>query len=93
VDEGVLEVLVEGPSGEHTVSTLGPGDLFGEMALLGGGARNATVRARTPCRLFSLVGSDLRSVLERHPSIRAEIERVTQARAEALQEALAAASG
>jgi ATP-binding cassette, subfamily B, bacterial len=92
VDEGRLDVLVEGPGGERTVSTLGPGDLFGEMALLGGAARNATVRATTPCRLFSLVESDLTALLERHPSIRAEIERVMQARATALQEALAAAS-
>ncbi len=91
VDEGRLEVVVEGPAGPRQVGMLGPGDVFGEMALLGGGGpRNATVRASTPCRLFTLTAADLRGLLEAHPSIRAEIERVMGERRTALEAALAA---
>ena len=90
VDDGQLDVLVAGPAGERRASSLGPGDFFGEMALLDRAPRNATVRAATPCRLFALTAADLRALLERHPSIRSEIERVGEARASALAAANAA---
>jgi ABC-type multidrug transport system fused ATPase/permease subunit len=91
VDDGQLDVLVAGPAGERRVSSLGPGDFFGEMALVDRAPRNATVRAATPCRLFALTAADLRALLERHPSIRSEIERTYEARASALEAASAAA--
>jgi ATP-binding cassette, subfamily B, bacterial len=91
VDEGQVDVLVALPGGERHVSTLGPGDIFGEMALLDGGPRNATVRALTSCRLFALTAADLNALLERHPSIRSEVQRVVEDRESALQAALVAA--
>jgi hypothetical protein len=44
---GVLEIEVDG----EVVAELGSGALVGEMALLEGGTRNATVRAATFCRV------------------------------------------
>ncbi len=90
VDDGRLEVFVEGPGGERRVATLEAGDFFGEMALLSDAPRNATVRAATPSRLFALTSRDLSALLERHPSIRSEVERVVEARASALAAANAA---
>ena len=53
IDSGVLGVAVDG----REVATLGPGDSFGEIALLRDGRRTATVTARTPVVLWALEGS------------------------------------
>jgi hypothetical protein len=45
--DGVLEVEVDG----ETVAEVGPGAFVGERAALEGGARTATLRAVTPCRV------------------------------------------
>jgi CRP-like cAMP-binding protein len=48
---------------------LGPGDFFGEVALLDGGPRTATVTAITPVRLVGITGWVFRGLLMEHPSI------------------------
>ena len=45
--DGVLAVEQDG----RTVTEVGPGAILGEMALLQGGRRTATLRAVTPCRV------------------------------------------
>ena len=50
VASGRLAVLV----GSEKVSDLGPGELFGELQAITGGARSATVQALTPCRLLTI---------------------------------------
>ena len=72
IEEGEAEVT---RNGEH-VADLGPGDFFGEMGLLEKTLRNATVTAKTPMRLVTLTGWDLKR-MERH--IPEAIERVRAA--------------
>ena len=49
---------------------LGPGDLFGELALLTAeGERTARVRAETDLRCFAIARDDFRDLLEREPRI------------------------
>jgi CRP/FNR family cyclic AMP-dependent transcriptional regulator len=69
IEEGKAEVT---RAGEH-VADLGPGDFFGEMGLLEKTLRNATVTAKTPMRLVTLTGWDLRRVERTAPEA---IERV-----------------
>jgi CRP/FNR family transcriptional regulator, cyclic AMP receptor protein len=69
IEEGEAEVT---RGGDH-VADLGPGDFFGEMGLLERTLRNATVTAKTPMRLVTLTGWDLRRVERTAPQA---IERV-----------------
>jgi pilus assembly protein CpaE len=55
VQEGRAEVVVEPSPGHRVViALLGPGDFFGEMALLSQETRTATVRALENCQLLEL---------------------------------------
>ena len=69
IEDGEAEVTRDG---QH-VADLAPGDFFGEMGLLEKTLRNATVTAKTPMRLVTLTGWDLKR-MERH--IPEAIERV-----------------
>jgi CRP-like cAMP-binding protein len=56
------------------IRTLDPGDSFGEIALLGDTPRTATVRARTPLRLYAVDGRPFRSTVSAYPSSRREAD-------------------
>ena len=58
---------------------LGPGDFFGELALLTGDPRNATVVALRQCTLLRLDIVDFRQLLGRQP----ELDRIIRAAADA----------
>ena len=55
-------------------STLKEGDFFGEMGLLSDQPRNADVIADGYCHLLVLHRRDFTGLLDRRPSVRAEIE-------------------
>lgn len=63
--EGQCNVTIGG----KTKARLGPGDFFGEVALLDGGPRTATVTAMSPVRLAGITGWVFRGLLMEHPSI------------------------
>ncbi len=59
---------------------LGPGDFFGEMALLSGGRRVADVVAVDYCQFLTLDVEDFRAFLEKHPDLRAQFDNVAAER-------------
>ena len=76
IEEGEAEVTRDG---KH-VNDLGPGDFFGEMGLLEKTLRNATVTAKTPVRLVTLTGWDLRRVERAAPQAMQRVREVLEAR-------------
>jgi CRP-like cAMP-binding protein len=71
VVEGRVEVSVHAPAGgpEQRLATLGPGDYFGEMSLLTGAPRSATICAVEETRLVVLRKEALRPLLVADPTV------------------------
>jgi hypothetical protein len=65
----VVEGRVRVTKGDETVSELGPRDFFGELAVLDGEQRSASVVAAGPVHLLHLSRRDLFEVMEEHPAI------------------------
>ncbi|WP_341898994.1 cyclic nucleotide-gated ion channel [Ferrovibrio terrae] len=61
---------------------LGPGQHFGEIALLRRTDRTATVSAITDCRLLALEVTDFQRLLHVHPTIKEHIDRLAAERLE-----------
>lgn len=66
-------VIVEGDAtvsvgGEHR-STLGPGDYFGEVALIDDGIRSASITAATDLLCYGLTPWEFRPFVEEHPQV------------------------
>jgi cAMP-dependent protein kinase regulator len=79
IEEGQAEVT---RGGEH-VADIGPGDFFGEMGLLERTLRNATVTAKTPMRVVTLTGWDLKRVERAAPQAMERIRSVLEERRQA----------
>jgi len=55
--------------GDRVVRALGPGDYFGEMALLDGDQRSATVTADTELRCLGMTSWNFKSFVQDNPSV------------------------
>jgi CRP/FNR family transcriptional regulator, cyclic AMP receptor protein len=68
-----LHVVVEGETkvqiGGRTRRRLGPGAFFGEIALLDGGPRTATVIAETPVKTLAIPAWSFKGVIKSQPSL------------------------
>jgi CRP-like cAMP-binding protein len=69
--DGAAEVI----RGEEVINNLGAGDFFGEIALLTGAPRTASVVATTGVHALVIEGHAFRRLLEDAPDIRAKVER------------------
>ena len=66
-------IIVEGQASVrrdgHLVATLGPGEFFGEMSLIAGAPRSATVTAETDMLIETLNRREFSSMLDENPSL------------------------
>jgi CRP/FNR family transcriptional regulator len=70
VRSGDLRVTREHSDGRAiALATLSAGDIFGELAMLDGGARSASVETLADSELLALPAGDMRRLLAAHPSI------------------------
>ena len=69
ISDGEVEVI----RADHEVARLGPGDFFGEVALISGEPRNATVVARTSVDTYVLGKSDFEAALATSQSFRDQL--------------------
>ena len=69
IRSGKVDVIQDRGGKETKLSTLGAGEVFGEMALLDEFPRSATVRAVEPTTALGIQRWHFRGILESHPQI------------------------
>ncbi|GAB4329307.1 MAG: hypothetical protein Kow0010_13570 [Dehalococcoidia bacterium] len=94
-DEGVGFFLitsgrVQVTRGDTTLASLGPGEFFGEMALLDNYRRSATVTAAEPTETIALLRSDFIAELRSNPDLAESMLKLMSRRVRELDEKLAA---
>ena len=82
IDEGTARVTVRG----RDVAKFGPGDHFGEIALIDEGARTATVTAETDLRCYGLTAWAFRPLVEHNPTIAWKLLKIMARRLRETQE-------
>jgi CRP/FNR family cyclic AMP-dependent transcriptional regulator len=76
IEDGAVEVRHDG----ERIAELGAGDFFGEIALLEGGARTATVIATTPLRLIVMSAQEFRRMDQEFPAVADRVRAAVRAR-------------
>ncbi len=82
VRRGRLSVEVKGGLRlfSKKIAELGPGDIFGEMALLGKQPRAATVACKEDTEVFVILADNFRAVISQNPTFRAEMKKLAAER-------------
>ncbi len=73
--EGLVAVLIVRDGEEVKVAQMEPGSFFGEMSLLTGDPRSATIRAATDTVAFEITRDDLDTVLKQRPEVAETLSR------------------
>ena len=81
IKSGRINVVVEKSSGETSVlATLGPGNFFGEMSLLTGAARTASIHVTEDAEFIVIDKESFRSTLANNPSIAESLSHILSER-------------
>lgn len=86
IDNGLVEVLVSHDGRSEGLAQLGPRSFFGEMALLTGEERTATVVTLAPTDFFVIDREAFRETLEKNPVIAERISEILVERRRELEE-------
>jgi len=80
ISEGSVGVWVKKGLGKSLIRHLGSGEYFGEMALLTGGRRTATIIVEEDAEFFTLSKDTFREILLENPSLMDMIMRTSEKR-------------
>jgi CRP-like cAMP-binding protein len=80
IEDGEADVVHDG----KVVASLGPGDFFGEIALIKTERRTASVVAKTPMKLVVIFGPNFRSLASDLPAVQEKINTAVEVRCEEL---------
>ncbi len=89
---GFVKVSENYPGGELVLAYLSRGDYFGEIGLLGGGARTATCMALDHVELVRIRGEEFAEMVERFPGVRSGLEQAARERQQANRERMSLVS-
>lgn len=86
---GEVKVFTRGERGEHLpLAELGPGDFFGEVSLLTGKPRTATITAKSPVTAIELHKRSIDEIAAEHPEVNEVLEEFYERRAQDTVEAV-----
>ena len=93
LDQGLLKVSIASPQGDERILTiLGPGSIVGELAIIDGLPRSATVVAIRDCKLSFISREAFLSCLREYPEIYSDLVSTLVSRLREADDAMAAAS-
>ena len=81
IKDGTADVIHDG----NVIAQLGPGDFFGEIALLITRRRTASVVAKTPMKLVVIFGPNFKTLNAQMPNVKEKIDAAIEARCAGLE--------
>ncbi len=90
IARGAFEVVRDDGTGARRLGTIGPGDYFGELALLTGLPNTATVRALTPFAVYEVGKATIAPLMARNPALLQALEEAAAAAQALLDRTIAA---
>lgn len=89
IEGGTVQVLTTDSTGATIpLARLGPGEFFGEVSVLTGRPRTATVVAETTVTVIEISKDDLDQITATHPEVRSLVQKFYEERAHATVEAV-----
>ncbi len=88
VQQGQMEVVLEGADGDVVITVLEPGEVFGEMALFTQRTRAATVRARGEVKVLTVDSKTFLRRVHEDPSLAFRVLQKMAERIKAMDEEL-----
>ena len=73
-------VSVRKGKSKEEIAQVGPGEIFGEAAIVGHSLRNASIVALTPLEVIHLTDDAVRELCDEMPSFKEAIDKVTESR-------------
>jgi CRP-like cAMP-binding protein len=93
LDEGLLKVSIESATGaERILAILGPGSIVGDLSIIDGKPRSATVTALRDCKLRFVSRAAFESFAGKYPKIYEDLTKLLAARLRDTDELVAAGS-